>query len=313
MTVSEFVKQVFIPEHVSAKQLAGRTHYRSMLKHVLPPDEVDRLFDTSAVQSHARLQPIPGWPYIGEYQLGDVRPAEAQRLIEAVLAHGYSTQTVLHVRNVLHSLFEHAVRTGRLTGPNPAGLVTLPPVTRRPVHALPLNRLNEVLERMRHPEKSMVLFAILTGMSMKEICSLQWHCVNLTDCWIDVRQEALPPMSIAIRRHRRGGRSGTVSEAFQRRIMRIPEQLVPILRQLSNRPRFTSPDDYVLVSRVGSPFRPSLIAERRLRPIGRDLGMPWLSWRDFYKTRRSLVSQFGKHQLQATFGAGACESSAACA
>ena len=36
------------------------------------------------------------------------------------------------------------------------------------------------------------------------------------------------------------------------------------------------------------------IAARRLKTIGRSLKMPWLSWRDFHRTRVMLKSEFGR-------------------
>ena len=37
MTMADFVEKLFVPEHVAIKGLAGRTHYRAILKHVLTP------------------------------------------------------------------------------------------------------------------------------------------------------------------------------------------------------------------------------------------------------------------------------------
>jgi hypothetical protein len=44
MTIADFVEKMFVPEHVAIKGLAGRTHYRAILKHVLTPEEVQRVF-----------------------------------------------------------------------------------------------------------------------------------------------------------------------------------------------------------------------------------------------------------------------------
>src|SRR5437764_12397010 len=45
MTFKSFVETKFIPEHVEHKTLAGRTHYQAMLKHLIPPEAVQRIFN----------------------------------------------------------------------------------------------------------------------------------------------------------------------------------------------------------------------------------------------------------------------------
>ena len=44
MTFAFFVESKFIPEHVEHKTLAGKTHYTSILKHLLKPETVNRMF-----------------------------------------------------------------------------------------------------------------------------------------------------------------------------------------------------------------------------------------------------------------------------
>ena len=49
--------------------------------------------------------------------------------------------------------------------------------------------------------------------------------------------------------------------------------------------------DFVLVSPAGTPVSEHHIAARRLKPIGKALQMPWLSWRVFRRTRASLLNE----------------------
>jgi integrase len=59
------------------------------------------------------------------------------------------------------------------------------------------------------------------------------------------------------------------------------------------RENFTGPDDFVLVSRAGTPIDEHNVAARKLKPIGRALGMPWLSWHVFRRTHTTLANQLG--------------------
>jgi hypothetical protein len=73
------------------------------------------------------------------------------------------------------------------------------------------------------------------------------------------------------------GELDNVGAKSRNRILAILPPLLPILRGLGKRARFTGPDDFVLVSRVGTPIDEHNIAPRRLKVVGKDLDMPWLS------------------------------------
>jgi len=297
MTIADFVERVFVPEHVALKNPAGRTHYQALLKHVLMPEEVDCMFLGDAAKSGTRLKAVPNWPYLSSVRLCDARPDDVQRLILAAMAHGYSTQTVKHIRNVVSAIFEHARKKHWYTGDNPASLVTLPQMTRKDAHALTPARTQEVLGVMQYPEREMALMAILTSMNLAEICGLQWKYVNLTGTWSNTSGEPVPPRTIAVRKHLYRGELENVNKAKRNRNLPIPECLIPILRDLSRRADFTGPDDFVLVSDAGKPVIEKNIALRRLKTIGRSLQMPWLSWQVFRRTRTNLRNELGMQFL----------------
>jgi integrase len=297
MTIADFVANVFVPEHVAVKKQSGRTHYRAILKHVLTPGAVDRIFRVAVKKSKRTLDVVPDWPYLGDLRLCDVRPDDVQRLISAAVARGYSTQTVRHIRNVVNALFVYATNKRWFTGDNPARLAALPGMTRKEAHELTLAQARSVLALMQYPEKEMALIAILTSMNVSEICGLQWKHVNLTKTWSNTDGAPIPPGTIAVRMQWNHGRLGTVNGKTRNRNLRIPEALLPILLELSHRKKFTGPENFVLVSRNGRPINAQNIAARRLKPIGKSLQMPWLSWQVFRRTHMTLPDQVGM-QLQ---------------
>jgi hypothetical protein len=79
----------------------------------------------------------------------------------------------------------------------------------------------------------------------------------------------------------------------RKRNLSIPATLFPILIALSRRAGFTGPDDFVLGSRGGTPINGHSIAQNRLKPIGKTLQMPWLSWQVVRRTRLTLAYEFG--------------------
>jgi len=296
MTIAGFVENVFVPEHVALKGLSGRTHYQAILKHVLTPKEVNRVFKVDPAKSKARLKAVPNWPYLGNLRLCDVRPDDVQQLVAAALARGYSTQTVKHIRNVVSAIFAHARKKGCFAGDNPASLVTLPEMTRKEARSLTLAQAKDVLAAMQYPEKEMTLFAIFTNMTIAEICGLQWRWVNFTDTWSVTEGQRIPPRTIAVKKEWYCGELSTPLKG-RHRSLPIPEPLLPVLIGLSRRANFTGPDDFVLVSRAGTPIREGNIAKRRLKLIGRDLKMPWLSWHVFRRTHTTLAFELGMQLL----------------
>jgi integrase len=297
MTIADFVENVFIPEHVSMKAASGRTHFRAILKHVLAPEEADRVFHVEAGKSTTKLKSVPNWPYLGNLRLAETRPEDIQRLIAAAMAHHYSTQTVKHIRNVVGAIFEHARKAKCFSGDNPATAVTLPGMVRKEAHALTSTQAKDLLGAMEYPEKELASILMLTRMNVAEICGLQWKCVNLSDAWSTTEGEKIPPRTIAVRKHFYRGELVSVPKSSRMRFLSIPEPLLPILRALSQRSRYTGPDDFVLVSAVGTPINEKDIAMRHLKPIGQKMQMPWLSWRVFSRTHTTLAYQLGTRSL----------------
>lgn len=292
MTIADFVEKAFVPEHVSIKGLAGRTHYRAILKHVLTPEEVQRVFHLDVEKSRTRLKAIPDWPYLSHLQLSDTRPEHIQELMLAAQSRGYSMQTVTHIRNVVSAIFSHAKKSNYFHGSNPASQVAVPGMSRKEAHMLSLPQLKAVLELMRYPEREMTLLAIVTGMNVAEICGLQWKHVNLSALDQEVNGETIRPRTIAVRKQWYRGELNSVKIGRTRDVS-IPDLIYPVLTTLSQRARFTDREDFVLVSEAGTPVNETNIASRRLKSVGQELGMPWLSWHVFRRTRKDYLHRFG--------------------
>ena len=292
MTIIEFVEKSFVPEHVSIKGLAGRTHYRAILKHVLTPEEVQRVFGLETEKTRTRLKAIPDWPYLSHLELADTRPDHVERLMLAAQARGYSIQTVTHIRNVVSAIFSHARKGNYFHGLNPASQVAVPGMSRKEAHMLSVPQLKAVLELMRYPEREMTLLAVVTGMNVAEICGLQWKHVNLSDAQVDGTGEWIPPRTIAVRKQWYRGELNSVKIGRTRNVG-IPDLALPVLSTLSQRVRYTRPEDFVLVSEAGTPVNETNIASRRLKSVGQELDMPWLSWHVFRRTRKDYLERYG--------------------
>jgi len=292
MTVAEFVENIFLPEHVSHKGPAGRTHYRAILKHVLTPEEVLRVFKLDPAKSRVRLKADPDWPYLSRLAVADIRPEHVEKLLLAAQSRGYSMQMVTHIRNVVSAMFSYAIKTNHFQETNPASHVRVPGISRKESHTLSIPQLKAVLGSMRYPEKEIALFALLTDLNVSEICGLQWKHVNLSPYTLPGVRETIPPYTIAVRKQWYRGELRTVKIGRTRRVP-IPRALLPVLLQLRRRDRYTKPDDFVLVSQAGTPVHEANLAARRLKAVGLELNMPWLSWQVFLRTRKKYPERPG--------------------
>jgi len=139
----------------------------------------------------------------------------------------------------------------------------------------------------------MVLFAILTSMNIAEICGLQWKRINLTEQFTTVDGESLPPLAIAVRRQWYRGEYGSVKAKSRRRNLPMGAVLQGVLAKMKERAKFVGPDDPVFAARTGRPIDEHNIARRHLKPVGKSLGMPWLSWHCFRRTHTTLANELG--------------------
>ena len=292
ITLAEFVKCKFVPECVAPRRLAGRTHFQFILRHVLTPEEVARAFGLSAAARAPRCQSVSDWPYLGSRPLQHIDYDAIEILTSTALKAGYSTQTVVHIRNVIRSIFVHAIKTRCFMGENPASLVRFPVVVRKTSHWLTMSELRQAMQLMRFPERHIALFTILTDMNVSEICGLQWGCVNLASYPRELETEMLPPRTIAVRSQSYRGEFSTVTES-RRRFLPIPNLLLSALNDLKRRDKFSDRCDFVFASRKGTPINPENVGTRRLKAVGRILDIPWLSWSALRRTRLDLKSRLG--------------------
>ena len=294
--MADFVECVFIPGYVLSKKSAGRAHFRGILKHILSPERATRAFRPTA-KTRAKLAAIPGWPYLDDVPIAEVGAASVERLIQASMGRGYSSQTATHLRNVLRTILSYAATCGYFTGPNPATLVTVPAIAHKRVNSLTLSQLKQTFELMRYPEQQIALFALLTDMNVAEICGLKWKDVNTSNIARYGSAELLPARSIAVKMQLYRGEYRAVV-GRRNRLVQIPELLQSALVQLRHRPGHNSGEDFVLVSRRGTPVNPDNTAARRLKAIGQHLDVSWLSWKVFHRTGTELRTQFGKFMNQ---------------
>jgi integrase len=280
----------FIPHHVQRKSLAGRTHYRAILKHILRPETVDRLFGESSTEAKSRMKAVPDWPYLDGIGLCELTGHHVRKLIDAASTLGYSNQTVKHIKNVLGMIVTHAKREGIFAAENPVFSVKLPPVSRTRTHALTIVQAKTMLGMMQSPEREIALITMTTGLSISEICALQWKHVNLNKLPLNCDDELIPPGSILVKQH--WSPEGVVNLTAKRiRMIDVFEPLSSILLLLKQEPASANSNSYVFSTPSGKPLCPASVRARRLEPMGRKVEMPWISWPVLTRAHLALLSE----------------------
>ena len=288
LSFAEYVEQKFIPNHVSFKTNAGRVHYQAILKHVLAPETVERMFAPHGGASKSRLKTLPDWPYLDHVRLCDVNADHVRQLTLSASAHGYSPQTIKHIKSVVGKVIFHAKKAGYFIGDNPVSEIKLPAIQPLKVHKLTIAQAKAILKLMQYPEREIALITMTTGMAVSEICELRWRDVNLTDTAVYCDGEVIPPCHALVRRPPNNGQS-VVPAARRTRVVEIPEPIVRRFHRLRRGLREFEPETFLLKNRGGNPLHPGDICSR-LGPIGREVGIPWLSWPALKRAHQTLIS-----------------------
>jgi integrase len=285
VTVRQFVKLKFETEHVIILKPTARVHYQTFLAIVLDGVPDKRIRDYRS-KEHETVTRRGG---IGDIRMRDVTKSDCQKLVSLAIQRDYSVSYATHIKNCISAIFTHAEREEWLEGRNPAKHVRLPENVPVPHEALTFSQLRDVAAALDPQTRAMVLCASLTSMNVAEVCGLKWKYLNLSDEYRVVDGEALAPWQIAVRWQWILGALGTVKKRSRRRLVIVPQMLAEALAALRGT---AGPEDFVF-SLNGKPVDQRNILRRRLKPIGKALGMPWLGWHSFRRTFATLADQVG--------------------
>jgi integrase len=277
LSLRTFVDQFFVPLAFPILKLSTRKRYRSTLDlHLLPA--------------------------FGGARLCDIRTVEVQRFILQKFDNGLGWETCNHLRNLMSKIFANAKKWGHFAGENPALGVDLPEKrSSRQKQVLMADQVARLLAILREPVRTMVLIAVLTGLRVGEILGLRWQDVDFGRGELRVEQ--------AVYR----GSVGSPKTRGSRRTLPLPEALVSALEALAARSLAASPESLVFATRNGTPFGDTNLLLRDLKPAGRQIGTPWVSWHTFRRTHATLLqlaggsakdaqAQLGHAQVTTTLG-----------
>ena len=249
-------------------------------------------------------------PVIGRKRLAMLDAGDVEQVIALAVQEKMSPATARHIRKVISAIYTKAKKLKIASGDNPASLADLPdPEPVREKIALSASQMSAALSMLSEPVRTMALTAVLTSMNVSELCGLRWKHVNLTPEWTQFDGDALPPFTIAVRRHFSRGEIGSLKTGNRKRNVPIPEPLVSALAVLKQRPKFAGIEDVVFCSRRGTPISENNTRRRVLNPMAAALGVARLSWHVFRYSHATFTEAIGMHarDRQALMGHGALD------
>jgi integrase len=175
-------------------------------------------------------------------------------------------------------------------GDNPISAVEMPPMTRRRSYNLTIAQAKALLNLMEYPEREVTLITISTGMSVSEICALQWKHVNLDQSMVCCGDTWIPPRSILVRKETQVGEP-VRANGSRTRCISVSEALFEALRELKHYIKASDPNSFVIATRGGGQLSPVNPREMRLKRVGKDLDIPWLSWQVLKRAHEALLWQ----------------------
>jgi integrase len=124
------------------------------------------------------------------------------------------------------------------------------------------------------------------------MAGLPWKRVNTGSGVLVVDAECIPPAA-AIREQHYGGEFGSLKKSSRYRNVPLPDEVISDLEQIRAVSQFTGPDDLVFCVAGGGPVCDNNERADDLKPVGRALGIPWLSSHVFRRTHPTFGDQVG--------------------
>jgi integrase len=123
-------------------------------------------------------------PVIGSIRVAQLDAKDVQRVVDRMVARGYSPKTIQNVVNTLSAVLRHAMREEAVTR-NVAGLAVLPRIVRPKLPSLTTDQVHAFLEATRgEPLWPVWVLAATMGLRVSEVLGLLWRDVTPTSITI---------------------------------------------------------------------------------------------------------------------------------
>jgi integrase len=251
-------------------------------------ESIEGLVRPRTLDAYARRLELHVLPLLGERRLDEIGIDDILALIAGLSKQGYAGTTIHAVLTPLSRLFAHAARRG-LIEVNPISKLDRterPRVWRQERPVLTRDEIGRLLEAASPCQRTILVPAVLSGLRQGELLGLRWRNIDFDNQVIQVRsaldrrQQDVPPKT----------------QHAMRDVILMPA-LATLLQQHRNQSQFSSADDYVFATRVGTPTHWRNLSSRSLKPALKKASIQAIRWHDLRHTFASLLIAGGANVI----------------
>lgn len=267
---------------LSVEQLIA--HYK---EKELPKDGSKKAFSTVTIYESLLDEYIERrW---GSYRLPDVRTVAVEDWLGSLI--GTRTQkplapaTKAKIRNVMHALFNHAMRNEWLER-NPITLVRQSAKRQRIPDVLEVGEIKALLAELEEPVKTMVFLAAATGLRVSELIGLKWGDIDFDKLEINLSRGVVD------------GVVGTMKTEASRKPIPLDSGLAEVLLDWQGRSEYRGQNDWLFASprmKGEKPYSPDTLLSKVIRPAAKRAGIgKRIGWHTFRHTFATLLKANGE-------------------
>lgn len=251
-----------------------------LVVHYTERELPNKAFSTRAVYgSYIRTWVLPFWE---AHSVSDVRTVAVEEWLKGLpLANGSKAK----VRNVMHALFNHAMRH-EWAERNPITLVRQSAKRQRIPDILDVDETKTLLSELKDPFWTMVFLAATTGLRVSELLGLKWQ-----DIEFDV-------LEIHLVRAIVDGVVGDMKTEASRKPVPLDPALAEVLLDWRGQTTYNRDDDWVFASpeKLGrQPYWPDSALRRVIRPAALRAGIvKHIGWHTFRHSFATLLNANGE-------------------
>ena len=159
---------------VAAERQSVTQFLMHWLDHTVKPNARPRSYESFEIIIRKHII-----PEIGRTRLEKLTPQQVQALLDRKLKSGLAPQTVVHIRMVLRTALNQAMKWS-LIARNPAALVDPPRIPRSEIRPLTAEEARRFLDAAKGERfEALYTLALFSGLRRGEILGLRWSDVDL--------------------------------------------------------------------------------------------------------------------------------------
>ena len=236
-------------------------------------------------------------PRLGNIPLQKLTAQHLDKLYAEKLESGLSPTTVTAIHTMLHTALEKAIRLGLLSR-NVCDLVSPPRKIHKEIRPLSPEQVHQLLEAAKdHPQETLFILALATGMRRGELLGLKWQDIDLAKGILRVRR-ALTRMPTGL-----GYKETEPKTKMSRRSIALTLFALEALKkheakQLEMKVKAGAAwqdHDYVFCTPVGTHLSPGYDVLVQFKKLLKKAGLPDIRFHDLRHSTATLLLTKGVH------------------